>query len=109
MEVGASLADRLDDGVASLVVDLGGILFLLSICIYVVVVLEQKMMGKEEKGIESRHPSIYIQARRKGRWGGPCHFNVDFIYIYVVIMTIPALDQYLAIGQSYLLLMIMEK
>lgn len=34
-EVGASLADRLDDGVASLVLDLGGILF---VVMYVVVV-----------------------------------------------------------------------
>ena len=41
--------------------------------------------------------------------GGPCHLNVDFIYIHFGIMTIPALDQYLAIGKSYLLLTVHGK
>jgi hypothetical protein len=36
-------------------------------------------------------------------------FKLLILYVHFGTMTIPALDQYLAIGQSYLLLMIMER
>jgi hypothetical protein len=68
------------------------------------------MIGEEEKGIESRHPMLYIQARRKGRWGDRAIYLLTLtFYVYVVTMTIPALDQYLAIGQSTLQLPWKEK
>jgi len=58
-------------------------------------------IGKEEKGIESRHPSdIYIFRHGGKEGGGDRAIWILILYMYFGTMTIPALDQYLAIGRT---------